>query len=78
VLTGTAGDDYGISRVMFHYSISNEKGQSFGGKDVLLRSGGGALVPFQQYIDLQVLNLQPGQKVSYYVEAWDNDGVHGA
>ena len=78
VLTGTAGDDYAITRVLFHYSISDEQGRSLGSKVFPLHGGGGALIPFQQYFDLQVLNLQPGQKVSYFVEAWDNDGVHGA
>ena len=77
VLTGTAGDDYGISRVAFHYNISDDKGHSFGEKSFPLHGPGGALVPFQQYFDLQVLKLQPGQKVTYYVEAFDNDGVHG-
>jgi len=77
VLTGTAGDDYGISRLNFHYSISDEGGHSYGDKVFPLPGGGGSLVPFHQYFDLQVLNLQPGQKVSYFIEAWDNDGIHG-
>lgn len=77
VLTGTAGDDYGITRVLFHYDITDAQGHSFGDKSFPLSSGGGALLPFQKYFDLQVLNLQPGQKVSYYIEAFDNDGVHG-
>jgi hypothetical protein len=77
VLTGTAGDDYGITRVFFHYDISDAQGHSFGDKSFPLAAGGTALVPFQKYFDLQALNLQPGQKVSYYVEAFDNDGVHG-
>jgi hypothetical protein len=78
VLSGTAGDDYGITRVLFHYDVTDEQGHSYGAKSFPLSIGGGSLVPFQQYFDLQVLGLKPGQKVSYYVEAWDNDGVHGA
>lgn len=77
LITGTAGDDYAISRVLFHYRISSDKGQLVSAKSYTLRTGGGALVPFQQYLDIQSLNLQQGQKVEYYVEAWDNDGVHG-
>ena len=32
VLTGTAGDDYGISRVLFHYEISDVQGKVLGRK----------------------------------------------
>jgi hypothetical protein len=77
VLTGTAGDDYGISRVLFHYEISDVQGKVLGRKSFPLPAGGGALASFQKYFDLQVLNLQPGQKVSYFVEAFDNDAIHG-
>ena len=38
----------------------------------------GALSTFQHYFDIQSLSLQQGQKLSYYIEAWDNDGVHGS
>ncbi|MEO6834190.1 MAG: DUF4175 family protein [Chitinophagaceae bacterium] len=77
VLTGTAGDDYGISSVNFHYTISDESEHTLVEKSIPLHGPGAALVPFQQYFDLQVLNLQPGQKVTYFVEALDNDGIHG-
>lgn len=77
ILTGTAGDDYGISRLVFHYDIATDKGQNINSKSIPLKVLGGALTPFQQYIDIQALNLQQGQKVSYFIEAWDNDGVHG-
>ncbi len=77
VLTGTAGDDYGISRVLFHYEISDPNGKSLGQKSFLLSSGGSSLISFQKYFDLQTLRLQPGQKISYFVEAFDNDAIHG-
>ena len=77
ILTGTAGDDYGVSRIVFHYNIANDKGQTIISKALPLKVLGKTLTPFQQYIDIQSLNLQKGQKVSYFIEAWDNDGVHG-
>jgi hypothetical protein len=77
LLNGTAGDDYGISKVLFHYQISDQQGHSLLDKSLPLQISGGSLVSFHQYFDVQVLNLQPGQKVSYFIEAWDNDGVHG-
>lgn len=77
VLTGTAGDDYGITRVSFNYEIS-DKNKTVTTKSIPLKIAPGALTAFQHYFDINSLNLQPGQKLSYYIEAWDNDGVHGS
>jgi hypothetical protein len=77
LLTGTAGDDYGITRVTFNYEIS-DKNRPVATKSIPLKITAGALTSFEQYFDIQTLNLQPGQKLSYYIEAWDNDGVHGS
>ncbi len=77
LVTGTAGDDYGITRVLFHYEVSTDKGQHISGKSLPLKVAGGALTPFQQYFDIDALHLQQGQKLTYFIEAWDNDGVHG-
>jgi len=78
LLTGTAGDDYGITRVLFHYDISNGNGHPVVSKSIPLKTASGALASFQHYFDVEAFRLQPGQKLSYYVEAWDNDGVHGS
>jgi len=78
LLTGTAGDDYGISRVLFHYQLSTDKNQLITSKSISLPTSGGALSPFQYYFDIEALQLQAGQKITYYIEAWDNDGVHGS
>jgi hypothetical protein len=77
LLTGTAGDDYGISRVLFHYTVT-DKEKTIASKTVPLKAAAGALTTFQHYFDIAQLNLAQGQKVSYYIEAWDNDGVHGS
>ncbi len=76
LITGTAGDDYGISRATFNYEIG-DKNKTILTKSLPVKTTGGVLTPFQQYFDIQSLNLLPGQKVAYYIEAWDNDGVHG-
>jgi len=77
LLSGTAGDDYGITRVLFHYNISDERNQPIASKSIPLKITQGALTAFQQYFDIESLNLKTGQKLTYYIEAWDNDGVHG-
>lgn len=77
VLTGSAGDDYGITRVTFNYEIT-DKNKQVASKSIPVKITAGALATFEQYFDIQSLNLQPGQKLSYFIEAWDNDGVHGS
>jgi len=77
LLSGSAGDDYSITRVLFHYEVtSGDKVVQH--HSVPLKVSAGALAPFEHYFDIQTLNLKPGQKVSYFIEAWDNDGVHGS
>lgn len=78
LLTGTAGDDYGISRVLFHYAVADGNNKTILDKSIPLKTSIGTLASFQHYFDAGVLNLQPGQKLTYYVEAWDNDGVQGS
>ncbi len=77
VLNGTAGDDYGISKVEFHYDINDSKKQAKEHKTILLKSGQGLLCNFQHYFDVEEMHLQAGDELSYYIEVWDNDGVHG-
>ena len=77
LLTGTAGDDYGITRVTFNYEIS-DKNKAVVSKSIPVKITPGALTTFNQYLDILSLDLKPGQKLSYYIEAWDNDGVHGS
>jgi hypothetical protein len=77
LITGTAGDDHGITRVSFNYEVS-DKNKVVARKSIPLKITPGALTTFEKYFDMLTLDLQPGQKVAYYIEAWDNDGVHGS
>lgn len=77
LLSGSAGDDYSITRISFNYEIS-DKNKTVLTKSIPVKTTAGALATFQHYFDIQALNLQSGQKLSYYIEAWDNDGVHGS
>ena len=77
LLAGNIQDDYGLTKLELHYQIS--------GKDRAEESG---TVPieivnhqtqqnfFYNWI-LDSLHLSAGDKLLYYVEVWDNDGVHG-
>ncbi|RYD56412.1 MAG: hypothetical protein EOP56_11995 [Sphingobacteriales bacterium] len=78
LLNGTVGDDYSITRVLFHYQVLSAQNQVLSSKNIPLKASQGALTTFQHYFDVHVLNLQPGQKLNYFIEAWDNDGVRGS
>jgi hypothetical protein len=78
LLTGNASDDYGISRLNFHYAIYDGRKQLLANKIIPVKMAPGAVVPFQQYFDFASLNLSPGQEVNYYIECWDNDAVNGS
>ena len=78
LLTGNASDDYGLSRLYFHYSILNAGKVVVAEKNIPIKLTAGNVAPFQHYVDFAALNLLPGQQVNYYVEAWDNDGVNGS
>lgn len=78
VLSGTASDDYGISNLWFVYHIKDEEGTiirtekkpvSFDAKN--------AISYFEYYVDLKTFGLKLGESVSYFMEIWDNDGIHG-
>jgi hypothetical protein len=78
LLNGSAGDDYGIAKLLFNYEISDEDGKVITHQSLPVKFTPGTLTSFQYYFDIQNFNLQPGEKLSYYVEAWDNDAVHGS
>ncbi|MCC5943784.1 MAG: hypothetical protein JJT94_02530 [Bernardetiaceae bacterium] len=81
VVGGTASDDYGISKLQLKYRIFKEgnKDKNPQYKTVALPHNKAAIN--QQYfhqLDVKELNLQPGDKLEYFVEVWDNDGVNGS
>lgn len=78
VLNGTAGDDYGIKSVLFRYQVRSSDNKLLSEKTIPLQVTGGTVSSFQHYFDVQSAELQPGQQLQYFVEVWDNDGVHGS
>ncbi|MGI4867206.1 MAG: DUF4175 family protein [Janthinobacterium lividum] len=76
-LGGTAQDDYGLTALRLHYQVL--RGGSPGGTSRVQNLGlpGGAGGTYSYTWNLGPLNLQPGDRLQYFVEATDNDGVHG-
>ena len=79
---GNASDDYGISRTAFHYTLEKQDEQghyreSDTGTDKVPFTRAGNQAAFTYAFDMNRFALQPGDRITYYFETWDNDGVHG-
>jgi hypothetical protein len=80
---GMIKDDYGFSKLAFHYKIYNSEDSSDKKIGVSRMSDISIATnttqqPFYFYWDMDTLNLTPGTQIEYYFEVWDNDGVNGA
>lgn len=78
---GDAKDDYGFSKLEFKYkfindSIVDSKYNSFT-KTIALNKNTTQETFFYTW-DLSDVGINPGDKIEYYFEVWDNDGIHGA
>ncbi len=79
---GEASDDYGFTRGGFYYKVerSGESGASTvvdAGNEKITLDNKGTQAGFVHAWDMGQLALQPGDRVNYYFEVWDNDGVNG-
>lgn len=79
--TGDVRDDYGFKRLTFNYQFSYRENDS---PDAQLHSvelpvtKENTVDRFFYSWDLSPLGVRPGDKISYYFEVWDNDGVNGS
>jgi hypothetical protein len=77
---GTVKDDYGLSRLVFAWSVSKAGSQNTT-PDIKTREVALDKALLQQqffyFMDMSTLFIQPGDEVKYYFEIWDNDGVNG-
>lgn len=79
--TGDVRDDYGFKRLTFNYRFTHHENGD--GDDQLHTmelpvSHENITDEFFHSWDLRPLNIQPGDKISYFFEIWDNDGFNGS
>ncbi len=77
-LVGDASDDYGLRRLTFNYSISNEGSIKVGPVVEEMDDPKSKRIGFDHLFDINKLELAPGDEITYYFEVWDNDGVSGS
>ena len=73
---GEASDDYGLRNLQFIYTI--ERGGKNEEKRIALPFMPGKQTVFDHVLNVADLQLKPGDKLSYYFQIWDNDGVNGS
>ena len=74
---GDAADDYGIKTLDFNYAIER-KGRQGATQKIPVNIGmSKKATSFTHNWDLNLLELEPGDKLTYFFEVWDNDAVSG-
>ncbi len=75
---GNASDDYGLGNLSFNYTITNSKGQQKTKQKVKINKQEGRDVQFSYVMDIKDINPEPGDKLEFFFEVFDNDGVNGS
>jgi hypothetical protein len=76
-LGGSISDDHGLTALSLNYMISKGSSPVSFEKKIPIQKN----LPQQSFFyswSLDSLGLKPGDQLSYYMEVWDNDGVHGS
>lgn len=77
LLGGSIGDDYGLTALTLNYQkVEKEVAGKMHTVSIPVNKNQLQQTFFYQW-KLDSLNLKPGEKVNYYMEVWDNDGVNG-
>ena len=80
--SGTIKDDYGFTHLTFKYTHytqdSTGKTSIKNGEQVLGLNKQQITQPYFYFLDASRFEMLPGDKLEYYFEVWDNDGVNGA
>ncbi|WP_299706303.1 DUF4175 family protein [uncultured Pontibacter sp.] len=78
VLAGEVADDYGLTRLVLNYKITNDKNPQSKYKSVALGLNKQQLnQTYYHQWNTAGLQLNPGDKLEYFVQVWDNDGLQG-
>ena len=75
---GQISDDYGLRNLTFNYQLQRADSTSSVTKTVAVPFTAGTSSRFSYYWQLTDFGIKPGDKITYYFEVWDNDGIHGS
>jgi hypothetical protein len=74
---GNIMDDYGLTALKFHYTVEKEDGSK---KDFIksIPFTPSQVSDFSYYWNVKEIGLEPGDKVYYFFQVFDNDKVNGS
>jgi len=75
-LNGQLKDDHGINKLILHYEINSNDKIRNGTKRISASIAPQSTFLFDWRLDS--LNLKPSDKITYFLDVWDNDGVNGS
>lgn len=75
---GEISDDYGLRNLTFNYQLVRADSATAIVKSINVPFTAGASSHFTYYWQLSDFTIKPGDKITYYFEVWDNDGIHGS
>lgn len=78
IFKGEIQDDYGLRKLSFHYKKEHDKTPGDWKQVNIPINGGQTEQSFYHYFDTKSLEMELGDKLVYYFEVWDNDGVNGS
>ena len=76
---GTIKDDYGFTKLLFVLTKKQQDDSVIKmtrKEEIAIDRKSSSQVYFYS-LDLSSIEINPGEKYSYYFEIWDNDGIHG-
>lgn len=75
---GNASDDYGLNTLSFNYIRTKADGSQMPVQSQKLIKSEGREIQYDHVFDIKKINLEPGEKLSFFFEVFDNDGVNGS
>lgn len=77
ILGGAIGDDHGLTQLDLFYEVINKEKNGEKKKIAIPVNKELQQQSFFYNWRLDSLSLQPGDRLNYYLQVWDNDGVNG-
>jgi hypothetical protein len=76
---GSASDDYGLSSLLFNYSIIDAEGNTRAKEAIAIafKNNASNSVFYDYNINIDSFYVAPGEAMNYYFEVFDNDAVNG-
>ena len=74
---GNASDDYGLENLSFNIIRTDAKGGQVKETETILNPEFRE-IQYNHVLDIEALELKPGEKLSYYFEVFDNDAINGS